>query len=134
MDLTAQAILEADDSSLEPLEVPEWNGTVYVRAMTSAEKDAYDRLMVRIGERGQTAVNAQRLDNVRALLAVRVLCDKDGGRLFKDTDAAALGKKSSKALQRVWDVARKLSGFDEEETEKDAEAFGEAQGDDSSSE
>lgn len=130
-DLTREAILGANDVVIEPLEVEEWGGTVYIRGLSSQERDSYDRTLVRVGPRGQTSVG--NLDNVRATLAVRCIVDQEGNRLFSDKDAAELGKKSSSAVQRVWELARKLSGMDDETVEAEAEVFVEAQDDVSSS-
>lgn len=132
MELTRQAILEADDQVIEPMDVPEWGGTIYVRSLTAQERDSYDRAMVRVGPRGE-AQTSNALNNVRALLLVRCVTDKGGTRLFGDKDATALGKKSSAVVQRVWAVAQRLSGMDAEEQEAIAEDFVEAQPDDDSS-
>ena len=47
------------------------------------------------------------------------ICDQEGERLFTDADVEALGEKSSTALNRVWDVARRLSAL----TVKDEQAL-----------
>jgi hypothetical protein len=50
--------------------------------------------------------------------------ETQGARLFADGDAGALGKKSSKALDRLLEVAMRLSGIgakQQEEAEKNSE-------------
>jgi hypothetical protein len=111
--LTKDTILGASDLPTEEVPVPEWGGSVFVRTMSGMERDAFEQSIVDSKKRG--------LVNVRARLAVQVVCDSTGARIFTDTDADALGKKSGKALDRIFDVAQRLSGIgakDVEELEK----------------
>ena len=113
--LTRDAILAVDDLKREKLDVPEWGGTIYVRTLTGAERDGFEEAVY--GDKGS-------LKNVRARLAALVTCDKDGKRLFLDTDIAALGAKSSAALGRIFDLGMKLNGIgkkDIEDLEKNSE-------------
>ena len=48
--LTAQDIFDADDRIVEKVEVPEWGGSVYVRAMTGTADDG--RAVVEISDTG----------------------------------------------------------------------------------
>lgn len=112
--LTKDAILSAHDTKLERVDVPEWGGAVYVRVMTGAERDTFE------AECSETTRKGVKLkaDNIRAKLAVRVVCDEGGKRLFADSDVVALGKKSSKALDRIWETANKLSAIREGDLEE----------------
>lgn len=109
--LSKAAILAASDLPTEQVPVPEWGGTVTVRTMSGAERDAFEASIIE----GKTG---GRLVNVRAKLAVRVLCDDKGARLFDDDDADALGAKSGKALDRVFDVAQRLNGIGAKEVKE----------------
>ena len=40
--LTRDLILKADDIQTREVEVPEWGGTVLIRALTGTERDAYE--------------------------------------------------------------------------------------------
>jgi len=111
--LSATAILSAADLPHEDVAVPEWGGTVRIRTMTSGARDDYEQKM--LAAKGQT----QR--NVRAQLVVLCAVDEAGGRLFGPSDIEALGRKSAKALDRLFDVAIRLNGMgpaDIEELEK----------------
>jgi len=130
-DLTPEQILAADDKVFEPVEVPEWGGTVYIRGMTSAERDRYDRSLVNVDRKGNTTMG--RLDNLRALLVVRCLVTKDGQRMFRDPQAKELGEKSALVMNRLWDVASRLSGMNQDREEEEEEVFDGAQDDDTSS-
>lgn len=105
MRLTRDAILAAPDLPVEEVQVPEWGGSVFVRAMTGTERDAFERESM---ERNGTNVTAN-TQNIRARLLARTIVDEHGKRLFTDEDALELGAKSAAALDRVVDVAQRLS-------------------------
>jgi hypothetical protein len=103
--LSKADIMGVSDLKFETLHVPEWGGSVRVRTLRSAERDEYEQSMVR--QKGKdVTVNMQ---NIRAGLVARALCDENGDRLFSDAEIALLGQKSAAALERVFDVAARLS-------------------------
>lgn len=107
--LTKDQIFSASDLPTEEVQVPEWGGSVFVRTMSGIERDGFEQGIVEARKSGTELVN------IRARLAVKVVCDSDGKRLFTDDDAAALGKKSGRALDRIFDVAQRLNGIGEKE-------------------
>jgi len=111
MALNREEILKADDLPREPVDAPEWGGQVFIRTMTGTERDAWEAEMVQ----GKDQVDMQ---NFRARLAVRVLVDEKGERLFKDGDAHRLGLKSARVLARIYDKARELNGLSNEDAEE----------------
>ncbi|WP_461367541.1 hypothetical protein [Candidatus Darwinibacter acetoxidans] len=112
--LTRDAILQAEDLPCELVEVPEWSGSVYVRALTGIERDAFEQSVVE--QKGKST--KMNLRNIRAKLVALTAVDEEGKRLFTDDDAALLGKKSAAALDRVFDVAQRLSGLRQEDVEE----------------
>lgn len=128
--LSREQIIGADDRKTEDVAVPEWGGTVRVRALSGAERDAYEAGIVSLRGDGTKSVN---LKNLRGRLVSLSCVDEDGARLFTDEDAIALGDKSASALERVFDVARKLSGLSEDDVEELAEGFAPAPNDGSTS-
>lgn len=115
--LTREEILQAQDIEYEVVEVPEWGGEVRVRAMTAAERDAFEASILR-----QTKSGVQvEMVNLRARLCAMTIVDEDGKRIFGDSDIAELGKKSAAALQRVFDAAMRLSKFGNEDIQNLAE-------------
>lgn len=110
-------ILEADDLVTEPVDVPEWGGTVLVRTLTGIERDKFE-LSVAGESDGSKKTRQQNLANLRARLVVQCAVDEKGVRLFADGDADKLGKKSSRALGKVFDAASKLNGLSDEDVEK----------------
>jgi len=101
--LTRDAILGVQDLKTERVPVPEWGGDIYVRGMSGAERDAFEQSLM-VGDKFTP-------DNVRARLAARCICDEKGERLFSDADIVVLGAKNAAALDRVYDVAQRLSGI-----------------------
>jgi hypothetical protein len=141
MPLSGADILAAQDLETREVEVKQWGGSVIVRALSGKERDAYEAsCMV---ERPAIAADGKRvrgqmemhrsLLNIRAKLVVRALVDEGGNRLFKDTDAAALGEKSGAALDQLFDVAAELSGLTAEDVDALANFSGPDPSDDSSS-
>jgi hypothetical protein len=139
--LDKDAILKAEDLTTEECDVPEWGGTVLVRALSGTERDSYESSCMQerpvLDARGKPIKGrtemVRTLANVRAKLVVRCIVDSDGSRLFTDTDAAALGEKSAAPLDRVFEVAARLSRLSEEDIEELAKNSGAAQSGDSSS-
>ena len=105
MALTRDDILNCDDGEIVKVSVPEWGGHVYVRSMTGTARDAWEASQIG----GTDAKPKVRLDNARANLAARTLCDESGDLLFAVMDIAALGNKSAAALDRVYAAAQRLS-------------------------
>lgn len=116
--LSKEQILGADDLVVEQVEVPEWGGAVLVRTMTGKERDRFEELTYHDG--------GADLDNMRARLVSLTVVNEQGGAVFTEDDITALGKKSSKALDRVLDKARELNGLTREDLQallKNSEAI-----------
>lgn len=112
--LTKDQILGADDLPTKDIFIEEWGGTVRIRCLTGAERDAF--------EGDVTSTNGSNVTinyrNMRAKLLARCLVGEDGRRLFKESEVVELGKKSSKVITRLFDEARKLSGMTAEDVEE----------------
>lgn len=113
--LTGEAILAAADAQLVPMDVPEWKGTVHLRTMQAAERDAFELGSTAV--RGRTRV--QKLDNIRARLCAYCLADADGNPLFADPEKVAeqLGQKNGAVLERLWERARAMNALNKEDVE-----------------
>ena len=105
--LTKSAILAADDLKTEDVDVPEWGGTVRVRAFSGRERDAFEASLVR-GDGKDRKVD---LTNMRARLVALTVVDESGQKVFTQDDVDLLGAKSDAALDRVFSVAQKLNGL-----------------------
>jgi hypothetical protein len=106
--LSKEAILAADDLPRESVSVPEWGGDVLVRTMSGTDRDAFEASLLE---------KDGRMENVRARLVALTLCDAQGDRLFDDGEIAALGRKSARALDRVFSVAQRLNGIGVEQVD-----------------
>lgn len=130
MILSHDDILKADDLVTEEVPVPEWNGTVLVKALSGKERDAFEASCLQ--DRGKQGM-VRNIANVHAKLAARCMVNEDGRRLFADNEINALGEKSSAALDRVFEKAAELSRLSDEDVEELAGNFGDAQTGDSTS-
>lgn len=111
--LSREDILTASDIVKEDCYVPEWGGTVRVRGLTGNERDKYEQSIVTM--KGRTLV--PKLTGAMARLVSLSVIDEDGGLEFSEEDVIALGRKSAGGLQRVYEVARRLSGLSEQDME-----------------
>ena len=128
--LSRDAILAAQDIETETVDVPEWGGSVQVRGLTGGQRDAYQQSLVGSAKGKSVAVNMQ---HATARLVAWCVIDEAGARMFKDADVVALSQKSGAALQRVFEVATRLSGLDEGAVEEMAANLSAIPGGDSSS-
>jgi hypothetical protein len=93
-----EQIKAANDRPLLPLEVPEWNCTVHVRAMSGAQRDVFEQFWSKRTEEGS--------DEIRARLAAMVLCEADGTPVYPTIGEGTLElkDKSAAALSRIFDL------------------------------
>jgi hypothetical protein len=117
MALSRDGILEAADVQTEKVPVPEWGDEVIVRGLTGDELDAFQgsvrQFRPTFDGKGMEAVLVQ--EGMRAKLLVKCLIDEAGERLFTDQDAPALGAKNGAVIDKLYDVASRLSGLSEDE-------------------
>lgn len=109
--LSKEQILECKDIKSEVVQVPEWDGEVIVQGLTLADKDKWTDSIVVDGKANMNGATAS--------LCALSMRNEDGTRLFDVEDIPALQEKSAAALDRVFQVAQRLSGIGQEEM-KDA--------------
>jgi len=112
--LTRQDILAVDDLPKEQVHVKAWGGDVIVRGMTGQERDLWEESIQKRKREDETFS----LENIRAELLSMVLIDADGKNLFTRKDIDVIGKKSADPLTLLFDVARRLSGVNEEDVDE----------------
>ena len=128
--LTREEIFAAEPAlPTETVEVPEWGGSVIVRGLTGSGRDAFEATLIKQRGRKQES----NLENFRAKLIVRSVVDEKGNLLFGERDIRALGEKSAIALERVYEVAQRLSKLTPDDVEELTETLGEDQSGDSGS-
>lgn len=107
--LSKAQILQATDLPTEDVEVPEWGGTVRVRAFSGAARDAFEQAMLKTDAAGKRSTD---FSNMRARLVAMCLIDVETGeRMFEDHEVALLGAKSAAALERVFSACQRLNGM-----------------------
>lgn len=119
--VTPDQILSSQDLKTEVVEVPEWGGSVTVQELDAQARDSYEASLRSIRRDG-SVVPVQ--DNIRAKLVVRCLVNPDGSRMFSDEQTDDLGRKSATIVDRLFDVAARLSGLEDEDVKaegKDSE-------------
>lgn len=99
--LTREMILAANDLPVESVEVPEWGGSVYVKALSVEQREALEDVLFRQGKR----------DQFRAELVAMSAVDENGERLFLPEDVEQLRKKSFAAVERMFIAAKRLSAI-----------------------
>jgi hypothetical protein len=104
--LNRQSILEAPDFKTVEVAIPEWGGSVYVRTLTSRQRDEFEQL-----------VAGKSYANIRATLCAWTACDERGQRIFTDADIPKLGDKSAAATERIFVKALELAKFDDKDIE-----------------
>lgn len=124
--LTREAILNAQDIEIREVEIPEWDGVVYVRGMTGRERDDFENSLYK--QRGRD--RQLNIRNARAKLVAKCTVDENGTRLFTEADIQELGNKSAKAIDRIFTVAMELSGITESDMDEMTENFTETSFDD----
>ena len=112
--LTKEQILGANDLETVEVEVPAWGGSVLVRALTARERGLY---MSRIIEQRKGG-NTVKYEDIQISLCAMSMVGEDGNRLFSNADVNKLGRKSSGALQVVFEKAQELSGLSDKEVEE----------------
>ena len=112
--LNKEQILQIEDLPFEDVEIPEWDGMVRVRTMTGTERDAFEESIVDFKNKDRKT----NFQNLRAKLVAKTVIDENGNLLFTDEDVIKLGKKSAKALDRIFEVAQRLNGLGQKDIEE----------------
>jgi len=100
---------------IEPVELPELDGIVYVRSFTAAKRlrlieEHFDM------KGGQTVPKEDKSFQLQFAVVRASLCDEDG-RLIADNDDAqdALEQMSAQTLDRICEAAMELNGLRDQE-------------------
>lgn len=112
--LGREAILGASDITTEDVAVPEWGGTVRVKGLTAAQRDAFEQSSI-TGKGRKRDVN---LANLRARLVALTVVDDAGEPIFEPSDVRALGEKSAAAMDRVYEASMRISGLSSDDIEE----------------
>ena len=111
-------ILAAIDRTIEPFEVAEWGGSIFLRSLTVGERFSFLDL-IRRNDWGDSA--KADLASMQAHLIALCVCDAGGVALFTLEDVQALKNKDCLVIDRVFSRAQIVAGLvvaDPETTKK----------------
>jgi len=117
--LSKQDFLKGDELQKEKV-VFDDGSYVFVREMTAHERSMWEQSMYTKtkGPKGREDFHSN-LEDYQAKLAVCTICAENGELIFDFSDYKELAKKTSAArLNKIVDVAYKLSGITEEDREE----------------
>lgn len=108
--LSKDDILAVDDRQEEIIEVPEWGGHVRLIGLDAWEQSEYEQsLMSAETDDDGNVKMVTHMEGADIRLAAMGIRDEDGNAIFSVDD---LRTKSGRAIKRVADRVRKLSGMD----------------------
>lgn len=111
MHLSREQILNAKNLENIEVEIKEWGGTVFVRAMTATQRDEYELSM--LDEDGNA-----KMEDLRAGLVAVTCCDAENNLLFDAADVKALSEKSAAGVNKAFSAAQKINGMTKEDMEE----------------
>ena len=109
--LTKDELLKIDDIVIEEIHVPEWRADVRIKGLTAEERDEIEGAVI-------LSDGKRDVRNLRARMVAQTVVDEAGNRMFTFEEAQALGKKSSRAIGRLFQVACRLAGMTPEDMEE----------------
>lgn len=117
--LTKDAILAAQDIPYEDVEVPEWGGVVRIRGLSAKDRD----------ELGLTfdANDKESVLGLRGRLLQKVIVGDDGNLLFTPEQLDEIVGKAASVIDKLFNVAQRLSGFSKSEVAAITENLSEGQ-------
>ena len=111
--LTRGEILDAADLARELVEIPEWQGSVYVQSITGFERDAFESRCIAARKNGKLDTKL-----LKAQLVILSLYDEDGSRIFNENDINGLNAKSGSVIDRLFNIAQTLSGLSDDDVDE----------------
>lgn len=106
-------IKAADKKNLLPVEVPEWELTVYIKNMTVGERDSFDREIFTAKKKGDDLIA-----DFRSKILARTLCDESGKPLCEASEFEQLTGLSAKPMEMLFEQAQKHNGIAKDDVEE----------------
>jgi hypothetical protein len=105
-----QIIMDAKDFSVLPVEIPEWNCTVYIKGLNAGERLRLEK---------DFAKDAKSDGPAMARTVAYTLCDADGNLLFEYSQKGIdeVQTKNVKVIQRLFHEALKFNAMTQEDVE-----------------
>lgn len=117
--LSKEQVLSAEDRQTEVVEVPEWGGSVMVQSLDAWQQSRYEQTLMSAtaDAKGKVHMTAT-MEGASVRLAAMAIVDEAGEPMFTEEE---LKRKSARAIKRVVEVARRLSGMDTKDGVEEAE-------------
>lgn len=87
----------------QEIQIPEWEGSVWVRSLTVGERDQIDSEFNAARSKGRTP------DNLRARMIIKGCCDEAGQPLFTEADLQEINKLPATTLEKIFDSILKIN-------------------------
>lgn len=109
--LNRESVLNASDAQLESVDAPELGGKAFVPVMSLDELDELAKFQKSAKANG---------GNENAAMAVQIIRDDKGARVFQDADAPALAKKrgAGRAILRILKKFNQVNGLADDAAEQ----------------
>ena len=108
-------VFEANDLPFEDVPTPEWgeaDSTVCMQGLSGKDRGAFELQVMQVGVKKGKMTGNMNLQNARAkLVAMTARVEPNGAHLFTQDEVEALGEKSAIVLERLFQVAQRLSGL-----------------------
>lgn len=112
--LKREDILNVQDLKYKTVDVPEWGGEVTIRPLDGVAFDKWANFVENCrADNGDMDTSGLRVQ----MLSISIVDPETKELLFTPDDITALSKKSSKAINRVYDAVEALNGVSEEGVE-----------------
>ena len=112
MILTKEEILKNRPAIFKVVPCPSLGGDVKIKAMSASTKDLFEQRYASLEE-----VNGV-TENIRACFLVHSIVDEDNKLMFTMDDLELLGSQDGKDLDKLFTVARELSGFSSDDEDE----------------
>jgi hypothetical protein len=111
MPLTRDQIDKASDANIITVDCPQLGGSVCIRLMSVGDRDSYELKLLE--------AEGKAIPDFRSELLARTLCDEKGELLYPGQEGvAALKRRSSDVMHKLWHAALKHNALTEEEIKK----------------
>lgn len=103
MALSREQILGVQDIKTKEIEVPLWDGSVYIRQLTRGQQDEYMQrqfgvMAMKQQGKSQNVEGSVNVFGHDAWIFAQGVCDESGNRLFSDKDVDKLKEKNGEAI------------------------------------
>lgn len=103
--LTAEEIFGADDSNRTRVDIPEWEGCVYVQSLSGTHRDIFHK-------------KQENNEPVRGWLVCVCAVNEDGKPIFTQQQYMQVGAKNGVAIDRIVNAVLAISGMTDEAVEE----------------